>query len=70
MEDKNQDIENRFTYHKPTDDKAKIYPILRDKAKELAYLIESNVPNGREKSCALTKLEEVIMWANAGVSRN
>lgn len=57
MENKNQDIENRFTYHKPTDDKAKIYPILRDKTKELAYLIESNVPNGREKSCALSKLE-------------
>jgi len=70
MEEKNQDIENRFTYHKPTEEKAKIYPILRVKAKDFAYLIDKNVPNGREKSCALTKLEEVAMWANAGISRN
>ena len=70
MEEKIEDIEKRFTYHKPTEEKVKVYPLLRDKAKELAYLIEENVPNSREKSCALTKLEEVVMWANAGIARN
>ena len=64
------DIESRFSYHKPTEDKAQIYPILREEAKKLAYLIEQYVPEGREKSLALTKLEETIMWANAGISRN
>ena len=65
----NEDIENRFTYHKPTEENAKKYPVIRDKAKELAYLIDELVPSGREKACALTKLEEVVMWANAGISR-
>lgn len=64
------DIESRFTYHKPTEDKASKYPIIRDKAKELAYIIKELVPNGREQSLALTKLEEVVMWANAGISRD
>lgn len=64
-----KDLENRFTYHRPTEAQQKIYPLIRDKAKELAYIIKDNVPNGREQALALTKLEEVVMWANAGVSR-
>ena len=64
-----KDLENRFTYHRPTEAQQKIYPLIRDKAKELAYIIKDNVPNGREQALALTKLEEVVMWANAGVSK-
>lgn len=63
------DLERRFIYHKPTEEKATKFPIIRDKAKELAYILEDLCPNGREKSLALTKLEEVVMWANAGISR-
>lgn len=63
------DLERRFTYHKPTEEKAAKFPIIRDKAKELAYILEDLCPNGREKSLALTKLEEAVMWANAGISR-
>lgn len=65
----NLDLERRFTYHKPTEEKAAKFPVIRDKAKELAYILEDLCSNGREKSLALTKLEEVIMWANAGISR-
>ena len=64
------DIENRFTYHKPTEEQASKYPVIRDKAKDLAYIIKENVPAGREQALALTKLEEVVMWANAGISRS
>lgn len=66
----NEEIENRFTYHKPTEEKAEKYPKIRDKAKELAKLISELVPSGREQALALTKLEEVVMWANAGIARN
>lgn len=62
-------LEIRFTYHKPTEATAQKYPILREKAKEFAYLIQDLCPDCRETSLALTKLEEVIMWANAGISR-
>lgn len=64
------DLENRFSYHKPNGEQQEIYPLIRDKAKEFAYMIKKYVPNGREQLCALTKLEEVVMWANAGISRN
>lgn len=65
----NNDIENRFTYHRPTEAQAAKYPRIRDKAKELAYLIDELCPNGREKALAMTKLEECVMWANASISR-
>lgn len=62
-------IINNFTYHKPRPEDLVIYNHLRDEAKELAFSINSMCPESREKSLALTKLEEAIMWANASVAR-
>lgn len=66
----NPKIENTFTYHAPKDDQPAKYQAIREKAKELAYLIDELVPDSREKSLAMTKLEECSMWANAGIARN
>ena len=63
-------IENNFTYHTPKEGQPEKYQAIREKAKELAYLIEGLVPDSREKSLASTKLEECVMWANAGIARN
>lgn len=66
----NPQIESAFTYHAPKEGQPLIYVTLREKAKELAYLIDELVPVSREKSLALTKLEECTFWSNAGVARN
>ena len=66
----NPQIENNFKYHTPKEGQPEKYTSIREKSKELAYLIEELVPNSREKSLAITKLEEVSMWANAGIARN
>ncbi len=63
------EIEIRFTYHAPKAGQRERYEALRDKAKELALLIDASCPESREKSLALTKLDEVIMWANAAIAR-
>lgn len=63
-------IENNFTYHEPQPGQPEKYEAIREKAKELAYLIDELVPDSREKSLAMTKLEECSMWANAGIARN
>lgn len=68
--DVNPAIENAFTYHAPKDGQPAMYQAIREKAKELAYLIDELVPDSREKSLAMTKLEECTMWANAGIARN
>lgn len=63
-------IESAFIYHAPKNDQQKRYVELREKAKEFAYLIESCCPLSREKSLALTNLENSVMWANASIARN
>lgn len=62
-------IESDFTYHPPVPEMLPKFTDIREDAKYLAHLIDHLVPDGREKSTALTKLEEVVMWANAGIAR-
>ena len=63
-------IDRNFKYHAPKPGQPAVYQVIRDKAKELAVLIQVEVPEGREKSVAFTKLEEAVMWANAGIARS
>lgn len=65
----NRQIETAFTYHPPQGDQKEKYELLRDEAKKLAYLIDDNCPDSREKSLAWTHLENAIMWANASIAR-
>jgi hypothetical protein len=66
----NEQFENNFTYHAPRPGQPEKYEQLRAAAKDLAYLIEELTPKSREQSLAITKLEEVVFWANAAVARN
>lgn len=70
MADLNAQLENNFTYHAPKPGQPEKYQQLRDKAKELAYLITELTPKSREQSVALTELETAIFWANAAIARN
>lgn len=63
-------IENTFSYHAPKGDQTQRYESLRAKAKELAYLIEESCPESREKSLAMTSLQQTTMWANAAIACN
>lgn len=64
------DIYNNFKYHAPKPGQPALYETVRNTARDLAYLINESVPDSREKSLALTKIEEAVMWANAGIARN
>lgn len=64
------DLENRFNYHKPDEAKAGVHEGVRGECKGLAYTLNELLPEGREKSLAITKLEEVMFWANAAIARN
>lgn len=59
-----------FTYHKPFGDQPQRYEGLRSKARELAALISAYCPNSRERSLAITNLQQTIMWANASIAIN
>jgi hypothetical protein len=63
------EIETRFTYHRPSGDQPQKYESIRNRCKDLAILIVEITPESREQALALTKLEEVSMWANAAIAR-
>ena len=61
-------IERNFTYHKPEGDRIGRHEEIRSKGKEFAELIDGLCLPGRERSLAMTKLEEAVMWANASIA--
>lgn len=65
-----EEIAKRFTYHPPKDEQPAKYSNIRAYAKCFAEAIVEQCPDGREQALALTKLEEVVMWANASIARN
>lgn len=65
-----EQIENNFKYHAPNGDKVVRHELVREKCKELAYEVEKLCPHSRERSLAITKIEEAMMWANAAIARN
>jgi hypothetical protein len=69
-QERNNVLENNFTYHAPKEGQPAKYEELRAKGKELAYLITNLTPHSREQSLALTNLETAIFWANAAIARN
>lgn len=64
------DLEKRFTYHPPKGDQAERYKNIRDIARLFAEDLNRFCPESREKSLAITHLEECVMWANASIARN
>lgn len=62
-------IKSDFAFHVGNQDSQMFFEECRKKHHELAQFIATCVPNGREQSTALTKLEESMFWANAGVAR-
>jgi ubiquinone biosynthesis protein Coq4 len=63
------ELRNRFTYHAPQGDQAERYGEIRAKALEFAELICERTVASREQSLALTKLDEVVFFANAAIAR-
>jgi hypothetical protein len=64
------DLDHRFTYHPPKGDQAERYDKLRGYFKAMAKKIDEICPDSREKSLAITNLEQSCMWANAAIARN
>lgn len=65
-----QEIARRVQHHPPlAPETVAALERLRLAVSDLMTEIKIVVPDGREKSFALTKAEEAMMWGNAGIAR-
>lgn len=65
------DIDNRFKFHPAdTPEKQEAHERVRSYCRELAQTLNAELPEGREKSLAITHLEETMMWSNAAIARS
>jgi len=66
-----EDIANRFAFHPATtDEKRDAHTSVRQQCRQLADALNAQLPEGREKALAMTKLEEVMFWGNAALARH
>lgn len=64
-------IEHNFTYHPPkTDEVVLAHEQTREAFRNLALYVDRNIPDSREKSLAITNLEQAMMWSTAAIARN
>lgn len=64
------DIEHRFAFHAAPDaEKRDAHTSVRQGCRYLADFLNGALPEGREKSLAITNLEHVMFWANAALAR-
>ncbi|HEX5705609.1 MAG TPA: hypothetical protein VFX97_20575 [Pyrinomonadaceae bacterium] len=65
-----EEIANRFKHHPPRDENTvKAHEFVRETLRWVAGKFDEELPAGREKSVAMTKLEEAMFWANAAIAR-
>lgn len=65
------DIEKRFSLNSLDENQQEWCYQIRTKAREFAeYINEYTTVDSREKSLAITALEECVFWANAAIARN
>jgi hypothetical protein len=66
-----KDIRHRFNYHPPsTEQRQSDHEDVRQSCEALAHELNTILPEGREKSLAITNLEQVMFWANAAIARH
>lgn len=63
------DLNHIFKYHAPKGDQAERYEQIRDAARLFASEVVRLSPESRERTHAINKVQEAVMWANAAIAR-
>lgn len=65
-----EDLNTRFRQHSVSPAEADLMDRLRWEFRRIAGIVVDAIPDGREKSLAITHIEEAQFWANAGIARS
>ena len=64
------DLEALFSYHAPIGTQSERYERIRPLGKALAETIMELCPPSAERTTAIRKVQEGVMWANASIAVN
>lgn len=59
-----------FEYLKPTDEQIAQMRVVREAAAQYAKVLESQLPDGPDKTFALRQHRETAMWCNVAITRH
>jgi len=62
------DLENWFTYHKPTEEQLPKYESIRAAAKNFATIVLAYTPPCPDQTVAIRKIREAVMVANQSIA--
>jgi hypothetical protein len=65
-----EDIDNWFQYHQPTQAQVGKYTDLRNSAKAFAEMFDKSVPDCADKTAAMRHLRETVMAMNLAIACN
>lgn len=64
------ELDHRFAFHPAADEERRnTHASVRMLLASVASDLNGKLPEGREKSIVVTKLEEAMFWANAALAR-
>lgn len=66
---KQRNLDDCFRAHPVNEEQQYNMQTVREECADLAFVVAQRVPACEEKEIALAKLQEVMMWANAGIAR-
>ena len=61
-------LNNWFTYHSPSQDQTTRYLAIREAGKSLAEVIVANSPDCADTTAAVRKVREAVMTANQAIA--
>lgn len=65
------DLQHRFAFHAAsTEEKRASHGTVREACLQAAMTLDGLAPDCREKSLAVTALEEAMFWGNAAIARS
>jgi hypothetical protein len=67
---KQEDIDNWFSYHAPTQSQQSAYVDIRSKAKDLAETFSAVAPKCADTTAAMRLLREAVMSMNQAIACN
>lgn len=62
------ELENWFTYHRPTGDQPQQYEAIRAAGRQFAEVIVANTPPSADQTAAVRKIREAVFTANAAIA--